>query len=175
MEGSLPSRAVLVEPIDDKAGHRWRRQGLDLPRWRNQATGNRSWVGGDERTGPGPEAADSGRCLRRKRPGGRGHGAGLGVRRTVIPSSWDKAVAREQRTPAPISAAATAKMPEGVREPPRSVASDRLAPNCFGVPDRRALRKRGACRFARGPSAAALVPIRAADRDSGAPSLRYWN
>jgi len=47
-------------------------------------------------------------------------------------------VAREQRTPAPVSAAATAKMPEGVREPPRSVASDRLAPNCFGLPDRRA-------------------------------------
>ena len=47
---------------------------------------------------------------------------------------------QEQRIPAPISAAGTAKIPEGVHEPPSEGASHRFAPNSFGVSDRCALR-----------------------------------
>ena len=70
-----------------------------------------------------------------------GHGPGLGVRRTVAPFSRHKSAARQQRIPAPLSAAVTAQMPSGVHEPPSAGASDRFAPSCFGVPDRSRLRR----------------------------------
>ena len=62
-----------------------------------------------------------------------GHGPGLGVRRTVAPFSRHKSAARQQRIPAPLSAAVTAQMPSGVHEPPAGVrltASPHLASAC---------------------------------------------
>src|SRR5207247_722083 len=74
--------------------------------------------------------------------------------------------------PTPISAAGTAKITEGAHEPPSEGASDRSAPNCFGVSDRRAHPTRNRRGAGARPAAPLPAARRASPRATRASSLR---